>query len=731
MKISLFRNIKPFNKRLKVFFAIAAVVTAAIFVFVTFFLTPFVKNKITSSVNKSSKGLYTLQMGDFDLKFWSGKVHIKKIVLNQDTVVLAQLQKADPSANLSRIKMKVDELRISSINWQNYLFDRSLEVGKIHIISPHFYIEGHVPSDTVKVSQGSFIESLPSLVASFAGSLKISEITIDSGKFHYNLTSDSGITQQRADNIFIDLKKIRIDTVPKIDVLYASKAHFSLKNYTFITSDSLYKLYIKQFKGSYSDSVLAINSVSFTPLKKDPKGSCFNIQLKSVNAIGINFPLFFKNKKIWLRKIEINEPDINGAYDLTSNSSSGSTSDTSGNKNMLQVALPYVGNSFKIGEVVVTNGKIDSHVKNSKGYVDQKLERLDIRLKQVYISDTTIKNGHYWKHLAVDFSQFESKIQSLNLLLKINALHGSTEEDIVKFENVFMGQLRPNKTGSLLVIENKIKSIKMQHVDFHYLLKQGGLSMKEMYVDGLNLSILQYSDVNNGSSAGKMPNELIKTIPVYMRIDNLVVQNSYVIYKDKSSKVKNDGQITFEQTNLRVSNLTNDKRMMTAEHPAELWLQTKIMGDGDLKLNIKMPLLSENFDYSYTGNLGPTNATCFNSMLQYGGMKLEDGKVEAQNFNVEVKDGKAVGAMLLIYHDLHASVIKKQSGKEEKLATGIADIVLKKKNKKHNKLSAKVAKVNYRQKKTDDFLSYTWASISDAIVKTVVKDFFEPFVPKK
>ena len=731
MKNFSFRNILPFSKRLKVFLISAAVVTAAFFIFITFFLTPFVKNKITSSVNKSSKGLYTLQMGDFDLKFWSGKVHIKNIILNQDTTVLAQLQKADPSANLSRIKMNIDELRISSINWENYLFDRSLEVGKIHIISPHFYIQGHVPSDTVKVSQGSFIESLPSLVASFAGSLRISEITIDSGKFHYNLASDTGITQQKADHIFVDLQKIRIDTVPKIDVLYASAAHFSLNNYTFITSDSLYKLDIKQFKGSYSDSALAINSISFAPLKKDPKGSYFNIHLQSVNASGINFPLFFKNKKVWLRKIEIHEPDIKAIYDLTSSSSSNSNSDSSNNKNMLQVALPYVGNSFKIGEVVVSNGKINSHIQNSKGYVDQKLEKLGVRLKQVYISDTTIKNGHYWKHLTIKFSEFESKIQSLNLLLKINSFHGSTEEDIVKFENIFMGQLQPNKTGSMLHIENKIKSIKMQHLDFHYLLKQGGLSMKNMYVDGLNLSIQQYSDVNNGSTTGKMPNELIKTIPVYLRIDNLVVQNSYVIYKDKSSKVKDEGQITFEQTNLRVSNLTNDKKMMTAEHPAELWLQTKIMGDGDLRLNIKMPLLSEHFDYSYTGNLGPTNATCFNSMLQYGGMKLEDGKVEAQNFNVEVKNGKAAGAMLLIYHNLHASIIKKQSGKEEKLATGIADIVLKKKNKKHNKLSAKVAKVNYRQKKTDDFLSYTWASISDAIVKTVVKDFFEPFVPKK
>ena len=118
-------------------------------------------------------------------------------------------------------------------------------------------------------------------------------------------------------------------------------------------------------------------------------------------------------------------------------------------------------------------------------------------------------------------------------------------------------------------------------------------------------------------------------------------------------------------------------------------------------------------------------------MLQYGGMRLEDGQIEAQNFDVKIINGNAAGTMLLIYHDLDAQMINKKSGKVKKIETAIANLVLKKRNKKHRKLPPKLAKVKYSRKSTDDFLSYLWSSISDAIIKTVVKDFFEPFVPKK
>ena len=719
------------TRRLKIFSVIAAGILVALYIFTYFFLTPFVKNKITSSIHNSSKGLYTLEMGDFYLEFWNSSIHIKKIVLRQDTAVLTELRKTDPTSNLSHVKMEIEELEISSFNWQNYIFNRSIEVSTLSITDPYFSLDGHVPSDTIEVGKESFLEVLPGLIASFAGSLKIKRLIIDNGKFNYNLTSDAGVTQQKGDSIFVDLKKIRIDTVPKINVLYASAAHFSLKNYTFITADSLYKLDIKQFKGSYSDSLLSINSISFTPLKKDPKGSDINITLKSVRASGINFPLFFKEKKVWLRKIEIAEPNIKAAYDLTSGSTT-SSSDTSSSKNTLQIVLPYVGNSFKINEVVLTNGKINSHIKNNKGFIDQKLEKLNIQFREVYISGTTIETGRYWKNIAIKFSNFESKFQSLNLLLKINSLDGSTEEDAVKLEDVFIGQLEPSERGAVLTIENKIKTIKMEHIDFHYLLSKGGLSMKNMYADGVTLSVDQYSDLHNSSSeGGKMPNELLQTIPVYLRVDDLIVQNASIIYKDYSSKVKEQGRLTFDETSLHVVNFTNDKKLMTASHPAQLWLKTKIMGQGELKLNIKMPLLSKGFDCSFTGSLGPMNATYFNSMMQYDGMMLDDGKIEAQDFHIKVKNGLATGTMLLMYHNLNAKVIKKKTGKEKKLATLVANIVLKDKNKRYNKPSPKIITVKYGQKSDDDFLSFTWGSLSDAIVKSVVKDFFEPFVPKK
>jgi hypothetical protein len=125
------------------------------------------------------------------------------------------------------------------------------------------------------------------------------------------------------------------------------------------------------------------------------------------------------------------------------------------------------------------------------------------------------------------------------------------------------------------------------------------------------------------------------------------------------------------------------------------------------------------------------DAKHFNSFLEYGGMRLESGSIEAQSFHVHVVNGKADGDMVLLYHELNANIVNKKTGKVKKLFSKIANFVLKNDNKQKEEQGPTNAVINYKRKPEDGFLSYVWNSISEGIVDTVVKDFFEPFVKVK
>ncbi|MBX9853411.1 MAG: hypothetical protein K2X86_16820 [Cytophagaceae bacterium] len=174
---------KPFNNRkLRIVVISLAVLLLGGFIFIHFLLTPIVKKKIISSVYKSSGGLYNLQMEDFELRFWSGAVYMAKVKLKQDTILLNKLRKEDPSGNLSNIDIQINEVIISRIWWQNFLLNNSLKVGSVKINQPEFSFQAKAPSDTIKVGKKSFLDLLPGIVASFAGSLKIAELKIEQGK---------------------------------------------------------------------------------------------------------------------------------------------------------------------------------------------------------------------------------------------------------------------------------------------------------------------------------------------------------------------------------------------------------------------------------------------------------------------------------------------------------------------------------------------------------------------
>jgi hypothetical protein len=491
---------------------------------------------------------------------------------------------------------------------------------------------------------------------------------------------------------------------------------------------------VGSFSGSYADSTLEIKSIKLDPTAAEKAKDHYHLFIKSISNKGIDFSLFFKEKKVSLGTMKIDGPEIDLIYHMPAKEKGDSAKKAKSKMDFLATAFPYIASTFKMKSFMIVNGNFKSRLISPDGISIQKASNLMLKMDSINIDTVTLKDGNYWKTLQVSLSDYEGRLASQNLKININTLSASSQKSNLDLTGVQLAQLAPSEKGEQMYFKNFTKSVNLSGIDYHRLLYGEGISMKQMDINQMRVEI--YNDPSKASStayAGQMPNELVRSIPTYLNIDQLNINNAYIKYQDQSPDVKEPGILTFENTNLYISNLTNDKTKNSTKTPSTLKGSTKVMGQGLLKLDIRMPLLSPQFTCTVNGSLGEIEGRHFNSFLQYGGMQLESGTIEAQNFNINVINGKASGNMLLLYHELNAKLVEKKTGKVKHIFSHIANFILKNDNEKGKDelKKPKAVPVKYERKPEDGFLTYIWSSISMSIIDTVVKDFFQPLIPKK
>jgi len=724
---------RSFLKKYKVFIVLF---TIALGIFLAgemadFFLSRIIKKKIITSIHESSGGLYSLKMNNFDFEFWSGAVHFRDAKLNQDTVILNRLKKEDPSSNLSNVDIDVEEIKITSISWKNYLMNRNLRVGEIFVKNPEFYFNAKLPKDTIKVGQKSFLDVIPSIVASFAGSLEIEGIRLENGTLVYNVQADTGTSHQKAHEIFLTMKDIRIDTLPVRKSLHSNYVDFSFGHYELITSDNAYKLNVGALKGSYVDSTLIIDSIRLTPNKRNTSSNDhYNVYIERITNRKIDFSMFFKDRKVALGDMLVDHVDFDFSYH-TKPASSNKETNMGTTRKFLKEILPYIAYSFTMNRFSIQNAKFKSKVFNTDGgSVMQTAQDVSLSVDSIRIDTNTIATDKYWRNLKLGLNHYETAFSPENVLLKAKHIGIKSISESVAIKGVQLMKLNPADKREQVFYNNYTDEIKLSGISYQGLFNGKGIGIRSVLVNGTKLEIINDSKYAN-NNPGKMPNEMVRGIPFPIEIDHIAFTNASIKYKTYTEGVKDPGILTFERTKMDVTNFTNNRKKMSAKHPCKIKSEAYVMGKGLFKVEAEVPLLSKDFNCKYQGSLGRIDATNFNSLLEAGGMRLESGQVEAQHFEVTVVKGKATGEMLLMYYDLKTKLVNKKTGKVKSFLSHIANFILKNQNALKNHKGPETAVIDYSRKTEDGFLSYIWGSISEGIVKSVVKDFFEPVVKSK
>jgi hypothetical protein len=711
------QNKKSPRRFIRALFIVLLSITIIFFLAINFFLNRFVKHQIIKSVHRTSHGLYHVEIGSLHAHFWSGAVHMKDVRLFQDSSLFEYFQKKDTATHLSHINVGFDAIDISSIKWRNYLRNNNLKVGKIDLHSPRFYMQSQTIHSKIEDSDKNFLDLLPGLIASFAQSLKIHELNVISGELQFDLKYGTGITSQTADHINLTLNEIKIDTSSVLKAIYSKDAVLSFSNYVLVTPHKDFKLTINKGYGKLSDSLLTLSNLNFKK-QKDTLGKkdYMNISIKDIKGSGLNFQALLRRRKIDLRKLEFESPDI----DIKTPYNPKQNKQTINNlPDIIPSFTKDFVDSLKIDTIQLVNGRMKTDIGTKSGNIIQAAEKIKVE----FIRFPVIKNpdqNYEAERAIVSMINYKLNITSLNFKMQVGQIKMSTKIKGLILDNISMTQMHSHGPKQRYFFTNSIRNVRAYGIDFPSMIQDKELNMDKLSFFAMDLKIFLDAGKPIKLKTHNMPQDLMSKLKFPIDIKELVFNNANILYTDKEPDLK-QAALSFTKSNVVLKNFTNNPKKMNNKTQAIAKGSTLVMGQGLLNFNLKIPFLSKTFDCSYDGTVGKMDGALFNDFMGMAGFRVDRGQIEPSKFNVNVVNGNANGDIEFIYHDLNVKVIDKNTGKLKKKDSWLVNFAVK--NDNPQKPGHEPERVNVQTSLTpeDGFFYFLWKVLRIGAVETMTK----------
>ena len=208
--------------------------------------------------------------------------------------------------------------------------------------------------------------------------------------------------------------------------------------------------------------------------------------------------------------------------------------------------------------------------------------------------------------------------------------------------------------------------------------------------------------------------QLIREIGTSFLIDSLQFTNSNLQYsvKDKGSSTR--GDLTFNDLNLTMSNVTNDSLAITRDNTMILEMKSSIENDGNLVFITKHFLDSPTYQYDVYAQLTNFQLSKTNEVVSAAkNVKIKDGRINSLKMNGSFHDLSCDGEIEIDYENFQVALNKNFTG----IASLIANSVIKKDG---------IEKVSFSSPRTvnQSFLVHVWQSVIESLRKLALVSLY-------
>ena len=441
------------------------------------------------------------------------------------------------------------------------------------------------------------------------------------------------------------------------------------------------------------------------------------ITITSIKISGIHYLDFIRDKYIKIGKVEFNDVFINKTNKKSVSKSKDKPMDLD------SIYIEKI-NGFEIDRFDFNNVRytvVDSlthkivfqHKPASFGLNGFQLKKVKDQIFKIELIDEVFKindiilnvaNENYKlsiKEVNLDTKSFDIQIKEL----KLKPVKGKLAlADKFKYNNA--------------ILNFNIDLIHFYHFDIAKLLKNQGVFIDSILV--VNGAFDFYKDKRkpyDKKLIKKLPSELLKDLKTPIFIGNISFDACRILAENRYPKNAMQMKLSIDSIYGEIKNITNINDRV--DIPMVLDIRSKLMGKGLLKVNLEFPLKNQGKEFSFRGTLGSSQFKYYDKVIYpVLGLKVLKGNLDYLSFKGKANNYDAYGTMRMLYHDLDATVYKKDSSEKSKFLSWAIKTVLHNSNPVKNK-KVRVATMYHKHDKFRGFAGYLWKTLQSGIVNTL------------
>lgn len=258
-------------------------------------------------------------------------------------------------------------------------------------------------------------------------------------------------------------------------------------------------------------------------------------------------------------------------------------------------------------------------------------------------------------------------------------------------------------------------------------LLDGNMVSKELVIKNAEFRIFRdksYPRKPGPDKAPTYPQQLFTSIPVKVSIKKMVINNSYIEYKEKNPKTASSGVVHFNKVSATLFNVTNRPADLQENAITTVQFSSLFLNKVPFSATLQLYPGHEKGRFAAKGAMGSVDATFFNPLTKpLALLMINSGTVNKLEFNFTGNNYAANGTVRLLYENLNVKLLKagednKQQLGTKKLASFLANVSIKNGNPTKDK-PVRIANVNNPRDDSKGIFNLIWKTILAGLIKTI------------
>lgn len=339
-KISLTRKI------LIVSLALILIVVIGFQVYITKYLPPLVKSRLSSVIVDGSDSLYKFEVGKIDVNFWGGNVDLSNLHISIDSIRYQQMKEAGHLPPLT-MSLLLPQANIEGLKVWKLIFSKKISIREIDLIAADVQMARHFKTTDTIINND---EPLWKLIQPDIKSISVDNIICANLNVNYQNVDSAKSFRWQFDNCNFIVTNVKVDSVSAVDssrLLFAKNVALAAHDMKMKTPDGLYNLAAKDIQYNSSARKMELTDFSFLPAVSEKdfnnyfgyQHEIYRIKIPEVTLHNFLLPQWISNNKLQIDTATLTSPSI--ALELDRNMPANTKNKKGGYPNQLLQKAPF------------------------------------------------------------------------------------------------------------------------------------------------------------------------------------------------------------------------------------------------------------------------------------------------------------------------------------------------------------------------------------------------------